>query len=43
MGEEYKLRMFQNKVLRRMGLLEPNREHVTRGWRKLHEEELNNF
>jgi hypothetical protein len=36
--EEYKLRVFENKVLRR--ILGPKRDEVTGGWRKLHNEEL---
>jgi hypothetical protein len=36
--EEHRLRVFQNKVLRR--IFGPNRDEVTGGWRKLHNEEL---
>jgi hypothetical protein len=36
--EEHRLRVFENKVLRRM--LGPRRDEVMEGWRKLHEEEL---
>ena len=36
---ELRLRMFENKVLRR--LLEPKGNEVTGEWRKLHNEELN--
>jgi hypothetical protein len=36
--EEYKLRMFENRVLRR--IFGPKRYVVTGGWRKLHNEEL---
>jgi len=36
--EERRLRMFQNRVLRR--IFEPRREEVTGEWRKLHNEEL---
>jgi hypothetical protein len=36
--EEHRLRVFENKVLRR--ILGPKREEVTGGWRKLHNEEL---
>jgi hypothetical protein len=36
--EEHRLRVFQNKVLKRIiGL---KREEVTEGWRKLHKEKL---
>jgi hypothetical protein len=36
--EEHRLRVFENKVLRR--IFEPKRDEVTGGWRKLHDEEL---
>jgi hypothetical protein len=36
--EEHRLRVFENKVLRRT--FGPKRDEVTRGWRKLHNEEL---
>jgi hypothetical protein len=36
--EEHRLRVFENKVLRR--IFGPKRDEVTRGWRKLHNEEL---
>jgi hypothetical protein len=36
--EEHRLRLFENRVLRRIFV--PKREEVTRGWRKLHNEEL---
>jgi hypothetical protein len=36
--EEHRLRIFENRVLRRM--FEPKRFEVTRGWRGLHNEEL---
>jgi hypothetical protein len=36
--EEHKLRVFENKVLRR--ILGPMRVEVTEGWRKLHNKEL---
>jgi hypothetical protein len=39
--EKYKLRVFENRVLRR--IFEPKRDGVTGGWRKLHNEELHNF
>jgi hypothetical protein len=32
----YKLRVFENRVLRR--ICEPKKDGVTRGWRKLHNE-----
>ena len=37
--EERKLRLFENKVLRRIFV--PRREEVTRNWRRLHNEEIN--
>jgi hypothetical protein len=36
--EEHKLRVFENRKLRR--IFGPKREGVTGGWRKLHNEEL---
>jgi hypothetical protein len=36
--EEQRLRMFENKVLRR--IFRRKRDEVTGGWRKLHNEEL---
>jgi len=40
--EERRLRVFENRVLRR--IFGPKRDEVTRGkWRKLHEEELNDL
>jgi hypothetical protein len=39
--EERKLRVFENRVLRR--IFGPNRDRVTGGWRKLHNEELHNL
>jgi hypothetical protein len=36
--EEHKLRVFENRVLRR--IFEPKRNGVTGGWRKLYNEEL---
>jgi hypothetical protein len=36
--QEHRLRVFQNKVLRR--IFGPKRDEVTGGWRKLHNEEL---
>ena len=38
--EERKLRVFENMVLRIFG---PRRDEVTRDWRRLHNEELNNL
>jgi hypothetical protein len=39
--EEHRLRVFENRVLRRM--FGPKRDEVTGGWRKLHNEELHNL
>jgi hypothetical protein len=39
--EEHTLRVFENRVLRR--LFGPKRDGVTGGWRKLHNEELHNL
>jgi hypothetical protein len=39
--EEHRLKVFENKVLRR--IFGPKREEVTGGMRKLHNEELHNF
>jgi hypothetical protein len=36
--EEYRLRVFENRVLRRV--FGPKRDEVTAEWRKLHNEEL---
>jgi hypothetical protein len=36
--EEHRLRVFENKLLRR--IFEPKGDEVTGGWRKLHNEEL---
>jgi hypothetical protein len=36
--EEHRLRVFENRVLRR--IFGPKRDEVTGGWRKLHSEEL---
>ena len=41
LGEERKLRVFENKVLRK--IFGPRRDEVTGEWRKLHNEELNNL
>jgi hypothetical protein len=39
--EERRLRVFENRVLRK--ILEPRRKEITREWRKLHNEELNDL
>jgi hypothetical protein len=39
--EEHRLRVFENRVLRR--IFRPERDEVTREWRKLHSEELNSL
>jgi hypothetical protein len=39
--EKYRLRVFENTVLRR--IFGPKRDEVTRDWRKLHNEELHNL
>jgi len=39
--EERKLRVFENMMLRR--IFEPRRDEVTGEWRRLHNEELNDF
>ena len=39
--EERKLRVFENMVLR--GIFGPRRDEVTGEWRRLHNEELNDF
>jgi hypothetical protein len=39
--EEHKLRVFENRVLRR--ILGPKRDGVTGGWKKLHNGELHNL
>jgi hypothetical protein len=36
--ESHRLRVFENRVLKR--IFEPKNNEVTRGWRKLHDEEL---
>ena len=41
MREEYRLRVFENRVLRR--IFGPKRDGVTGEWRKLHNEELNDL
>jgi len=39
MGEERRLRVFENRVLRKIFM--PKRDEVKGEWRKLHNEELN--
>jgi hypothetical protein len=39
--EEHRLRVFENRVLRR--IFGPNRDEVTGDWRKLHNEELHSL
>jgi hypothetical protein len=39
--EEHRLRVFGNRVLRR--IFGPKRDEITGGWRKLHNEELRNL
>jgi hypothetical protein len=39
--EEHKLRVIENRVMRR--IFGPKRDRVTGGWRKLHNEELHNL
>jgi hypothetical protein len=39
--EEHRLRVFENRVLRR--IFGPKRDEVTGGWRKLHNEELDSL
>jgi hypothetical protein len=39
--EEHRLRVFENRVLRR--IFGPKKDAVTGGWRKLHNEELHNL
>jgi hypothetical protein len=39
--EEYRLRIFENRVLRR--IFGPKRDEVTGDWKKLHNEDLNNL
>jgi hypothetical protein len=40
LGEEHRLRVFENRVLRMFG---PKRDEVTGGYRKLHNEEHHNL
>jgi hypothetical protein len=39
--EKHRLRVFENRVLRR--IFSPKTDEVTKGWRKLHNEELRNL
>jgi hypothetical protein len=39
--DEYRLRVLENRVLRR--IFRPKRDEVIGGWRKLHKEELHNL
>jgi hypothetical protein len=39
--EEHRLRVFENRVFRR--IFGPKRDEETGGWRKLHNEEVHNF
>jgi hypothetical protein len=39
--EEHRLRVFENRILRR--IFEPKRDEVMGEWRKLHNEELHNL
>jgi hypothetical protein len=39
--EEGRLRVFENRVLRRILVFGPRRDEVTGDWKKLHNEELN--
>jgi hypothetical protein len=39
--EEYRLRVFENRVLKK--IFGPKRDEVKRDWRKLHNEELNDL
>ena len=41
MREEHRLRVFENRVLRR--IFGPKRDGVTGEWRKVHKEELNDL
>jgi hypothetical protein len=41
LSEERKLRVFENRVLRR--IFGPRRDEVTGDWKQLHYEELNNL
>jgi hypothetical protein len=39
--EEHRLKVFENRVLRR--IFAPKRDEMTGGWRKLHNEKLHNL
>jgi hypothetical protein len=39
--EEHRLRVFENRVLRK--IFPPNKDEITGGWRKLHNEEFRNL
>jgi hypothetical protein len=39
--EEHRLKVFENRVLRR--IFGPKRDETVRGWRKLHNEELHSL
>jgi hypothetical protein len=39
--EQHRLRVFENKILRR--IFGPKRDEMTGGWRKLHNEELHDL
>jgi hypothetical protein len=41
MGKEVRLKVFENRVLRR--IFGPGKDEVTGEWRKLHNEELNDL
>jgi len=41
MREEHRLRVFQNRVLRR--IFQPKMDEVTGGWRRLHDKELSDL
>ena len=41
MRKEHRLRVFENRVLRR--IFGPKRDEITGEWRKLHNEELNDL
>jgi hypothetical protein len=41
LSEEYRLRVFENRVLRR--IFRPKRDEMIGGWRRQHNEELENL
>jgi hypothetical protein len=41
LGEEHKLKVFENRVLRRIS--GPKRDEIIGGWRECHDEELQNL